>query len=207
MKYDRSSSGSIPVASESEVARWTRGRSRHRTRPMEAVEVDGRPQTFFVADQLLVDGRDRDLVDYLVERYGAEVSPRKPLPPAPKGLGPKSGVVVEDMPLPVLLRVNNAPAASKRAAELLRASFSSTMSVTSESAARLAGRDIWQSRSPHVVAICALGGRHPFTRHCVYGRPACVRTDWLATRVTEFFLFTVRRYRERTHRAEVESQR
>jgi hypothetical protein len=43
------------------------------------------------------------------------------------------------MPLPILLRVSNAPAASKRAAELLRASFSKNMSVTSESAARLAG--------------------------------------------------------------------
>jgi Subtilase family len=139
MKYGKSSSGSIPVASESEVAQWTRGRSRGRTRPIEAVEVDGRPQSVFVADQLLVDGRDSDLVDGLVERYGAEVIPRKPLPPAPEGLGPKSGVVVEDMPLPVLLRVSNAPVSSKRAAELLRASFSKNMSVTSESAARLAG--------------------------------------------------------------------
>ncbi len=139
MKYGKSSSGSIPVAADSEIARWTRGRSRGRTRPIEAVEMDGRPQSVFVADQLLVDGRDRDLVDDLVERYGAEVIPRKPLPPAPEGLGPKSGVVLKNMPLPFLLRVSNAPAASKRGAELLRASLSPTMSVTSESAARLVG--------------------------------------------------------------------
>lgn len=127
------------MESESEVARWTRGRSRGRTRPIEAVEVDGRPQSVFVADHLLVDGKDSELVYDLVERYGAEVIPHKPLPPAPEGMGPRSGVVVEGMPLPVLLRVSNAPPVSKRAAELLRASFSTNMSMTSESAARLAG--------------------------------------------------------------------
>src|SRR5689334_13613277 len=98
-KYGETSSSFIPVTFESEVARWTRGRSRGRSEPIEAVEVDGRPETVFVADQLLVDGRDRDLVNELVERYGAEVIPRKPLPPAPEGLGIRSGVVIEDRDL------------------------------------------------------------------------------------------------------------
>ena len=139
MTHDQTSSGSIPVASESEVARWTRGRSHGRTHPLEAVEMEGRPQTVFVADQLLVDGNDGDLVHALVEQYGAVVIPRQPVPPAPEGLDPTGGIDVADMPLPVLLQVSDAPAASPRAAELLRASFSNNMSVTSESAARLAG--------------------------------------------------------------------
>lgn len=124
---------------ESEVARWTRGRSHGGIRPIEAVEAKGRPQAVFVADQLLVDESDRDLVAHLVERYGAEVVSRKPLPPAPEGLTSRSGAVVDDMPLPVLLRLSNPPAVSKRGAELVRASFSSSPSVTSESAARLLG--------------------------------------------------------------------
>src|SRR5688500_4603869 len=103
MKYDRSSSSSIPVESESEVARWTRGRSRGRARPLDAVEVDGRPRSVFVADEVLVDGKDHDLISELVERYGAEIVPRKPLPRPPEGMGPKSGVDVECMPLPALL--------------------------------------------------------------------------------------------------------
>ena len=139
MKYDRSSSSSIPVESESEGARWTRGRSRCRARPLDAVEVDGRPRSVFVADEVLVDCKDHDLISELVERYGAEIVPRKPLPRPPEGMGPKSGVDVEGMPLPALLRVKHAPAPSKRGAELLRASFSKNMSMTSERAARLAG--------------------------------------------------------------------
>jgi len=139
MKYDTSSTGSIPVTSESEVARWTQGRSRGRAKPIEAVETDGRPRSVFVADEVLVDGKDHDLISELVERYGAEVVPRKPLPQPPEGMGPKSGVDVEGMPLPALLRVKHAPAPSKRGAELLRAAFSKNMSMTSEPAARLAG--------------------------------------------------------------------
>jgi hypothetical protein len=127
------------VASDSEVARWVRGRSRGRARPIEAVESNGRPRTVFVADEILVDGKDKDLIDELVQRHGAEIVPRKPAPPPPHGMRAKDGVDVEGMPLPTLLRVRRAPEPSKRAAELLRASFSESVSLTSDRAARLAG--------------------------------------------------------------------
>jgi subtilase family protein len=101
--------------------------------------MNGRPRTVFVADEVLVDGKDKDLIDELVQRYGAQVVPRKPLPRPPEGMGPKDGVDVKGMPMPTLLRVSRAPEPSKRAAELMRASFSKSMSVTSNQAARLAG--------------------------------------------------------------------
>jgi hypothetical protein len=139
MTYSRSSSASIPVASGTEAAKWVQGRSKSRVTPIEAVEAEGRPKAVFVADQLIVDGSDKNFLAHLVDRYGAEIIPHPPLPAPPDGLGPRKGVVVEKMPLPVLVRLTKAPAPSSRAAELVRAAFGPGMSVTSESSARLLG--------------------------------------------------------------------
>jgi hypothetical protein len=139
MTYTRSSPSSIAVAVETEAAKWVHGRSKSSVSPIEALEVEGRPATVFVADQLIVDGSDKDLLAHLVDRYGAEIIPRTPLPVPPEGLGPRKGVKVEEMPLPVLVHLNKAHASSSRAAELLRAVYGPTASVTSESSARLLG--------------------------------------------------------------------
>jgi Subtilase family len=139
MTYSTSGSSSLVVASETEVARWVQARSRSRVTRVEALEVEGRPAAVFVADQLLVDGDDRDLLAQLVGRHGAKIIERPPLPPSPEGLGPTKGMSVEGMPLPILVQLSRAPAPTARALELVRAVHGPTASVTSESSGRLLG--------------------------------------------------------------------
>lgn len=139
MTYCSTASEPVRVAAESEVARWVRARSRGRASSIEAVEAEGRPRTLFIADEVLVDAADSDLVVELIERHGAERVARKPLPQPPEGMGPNPGVDVEGMPVPVLLLIKDPPPATKRSADLLVAAFSDTVSLTSDRAAALAG--------------------------------------------------------------------
>ena len=123
MAYGCTASKIVRVAAESEVARWVRARSRGRASSIEAVEAEGRPRALFVADEVLVDAADGDLVAELIERHGAEQVARQPLPPPPEGMGPNPGVDVEGMPVPVLLRIKDPPPATMRAADLLGGLF------------------------------------------------------------------------------------
>ena len=66
MMHGESSKDSLPVRSDSEVARWTRGRSRGRVRTVEAVDNDGRTRTVFVVNQLLIDRMDPGCHDILL---------------------------------------------------------------------------------------------------------------------------------------------
>jgi hypothetical protein len=116
-----------------------RARSRGRASSIEAAGAEGRPRALFVADEVLVDAAGGHLVAELIERHGAEQVARKPLPPPPEGMRPNPGVDVEGMPVPVLLRIKDPPPAGRRAADLLRAAFSDTVSLTSDRAAALAG--------------------------------------------------------------------
>ena len=93
MAYGSTASEIVRVAAESEVARWVQ-RLRGRASSMEAVEAEGRPRALFVADEMLVDAADGDLIAELIERHGAEQVARKPLPPPPEGMGPNPGVDV-----------------------------------------------------------------------------------------------------------------
>ena len=104
------------VEANSALAGRVRWRARDLGKPLAALQVGGRPPTAFIPEQVLVDAADADLVNVLVERYGAEVVPSLPLPPPPEGLGPQEGVSAENMPIPVRLRVANPPPASTRAA-------------------------------------------------------------------------------------------
>ena len=74
-------------------------------------------------------------------------------------MGPNPGVDVEGMPVPVLLRIKDPPPTTRRAADLLGAAFSDTVSLTSDRAAALAG----------LVAELAGDGRgvglNTFSRH------------------------------------------
>jgi len=137
MESYNSNAGIVPVATHTEVARWTRGRSRHLPRSIEAVEVDGRPGSVFVANQIIVDSKDQDLIAEIIKRFGAEIIKRQPLPLLPGGTGPKNGANIEDMPLPVLLQLKKIPPATQRGSELLRAAWSKNLSVTSDNAAGL----------------------------------------------------------------------
>ena len=140
----------IRVDEQSPSAEWTRWCGRDRATPLAAVDAGGRPAMEFVENELLVDDADTDLVRRLVEQFGAEVVPALPLPAAPDGLGPARGVQAALMPLPVRLRLAAPPAASQRAAGLLRETYGEAVSVTSAAAAGILG----------VVADLASEGRN-----------------------------------------------
>ena len=136
MRFCGSGSAAIPVDGDTEVGHWVRGRSKTRDTPLHALEVDGQPKSVFVADQLLIDPSDEDVLSELIERHGARIVPSLPVPSPPYGLvsaetGP-SGI-----PLPVVLFVPDAPDPSRHSTEILRAAFGRDFSVTADSAARL----------------------------------------------------------------------
>ncbi len=133
----------VRVAEESYLARWADWQARGRGRPLAAIGAEGARPTLFVADEVLVDGRDRNLVEELIGRHGAVLLPASPPPPAPAGLARRGGVDVAAMPLPVRLRFPEAPRverAAERLEELARRGreLSGEVTVTSEPAARLA---------------------------------------------------------------------
>jgi hypothetical protein len=130
---------SIPVMTESEVAGWVRWCAGSRSTPLAALDVGGLPHTSFIADELLVDSTERNLVKQLVDRHGAEIVPEPAMPDPPEGLGPQDGVDADAMPLPVRLRLSNPPPASPRAGRLLHDAFDRPVSVTGADAAGLLG--------------------------------------------------------------------
>jgi len=71
----------------------------------------------------------------LVDQFGATAVAPLPVPSPPDGLGPREGVDVTAMPLPVVLQLTAPPAPSQRTASLLQAAFDLPVSVTSEAAA------------------------------------------------------------------------
>jgi subtilisin family serine protease len=130
---------SIPVNARSASADWARYCNRQRHVPIAALEVAGRPAMAFVPNEVLVDDTEPDLVQHLVDRFGAQIVPAPALPEPPNGLGPARGVRPELMPMPTRLRFEVPPTAGARATELLREAYDHSASVTSEMAAGTLG--------------------------------------------------------------------
>ena len=65
--------------------------------------------SFFVADEVIVDGKDVALTDELQRRYGAEVVPEPPLPPRPAEFRSERHVDLRAMPMPLRLRFPSPP--------------------------------------------------------------------------------------------------
>ena len=76
----------VQVDDESVLARWVDWQARGRSAPLAAFGTEGRHAQLFVADEVLVDDEDADLVDELVRRYRARVVPPAPVPEPPRGL-------------------------------------------------------------------------------------------------------------------------
>ena len=74
------------------VAEWARWRSRDLANSIAALREGSAVPAGFVANHVLVDGSDKDLVHLLIREHGAEIIPTRPLPPRPDGLGPRKGV-------------------------------------------------------------------------------------------------------------------
>jgi hypothetical protein len=184
----------IPVRPDTPVASWARWTARGRIAPVDALEVGGRRAAAFVPGHLLVDDED-GLVDHLVETYGARVVEPAPLPPPPEGMGPREGVDLAAMPMPVLLELPETPPPSERAGALLRERADGEASVTSDRGAGLLGLALELAADGRPAALdlvgqtCALplltavegpfggGGLDAFTI-APYGAPARVHEAW-----------------------------
>lgn len=92
---------------DEQLARYALWRTGAGPRRVGALRADpGGPTVDFVENEVLVDPRDRVLVDELVERYGARVEEQPEIPPPPEAVGEGQMHVLGDAPpLPLTLTV------------------------------------------------------------------------------------------------------
>ena len=138
----------VRVNEDSFLARWTAWHSQGRARPLAAIGAQGQRPTLFIADEVLVDASDRDLVEQLVREHGATVLLSRPLPHRPSELAgseraSRQGEIAAAMPLPVRLRFTDAPRVDKAAARLEELAskgkeLRGAVTVTSDHSARMA---------------------------------------------------------------------
>ena len=133
----------VRVDEASLLARWADRQALGRRRPLAAIGAAGRRPTLFVADEVLVDADDPDLVEDLVRRHGGAVLPPLPVPPPPPGMDRAAGVSPAVIPLPVRVRFADAPrveGAADRLTDHARQGreLRGAVTVTSERAARVA---------------------------------------------------------------------
>lgn len=84
-------------------------RSRTTGRQIAALGPENATATCYVADEVIVDGADRDLVDELVGRHGAEVILDRALPDPPEQLHAKHRDVADEAPEVVRMRFSRPP--------------------------------------------------------------------------------------------------
>src|SRR5688572_18178329 len=144
----------IRVDEGSALARYAEWHGRAKGRAIAAIGTGRRDATLFVADEVLVNGDDRALVEELVRRYSAEVIPDPPIPPMPIGLRRDRRTPIDGMPRTMRLRFG-APPRVEDAARVIEAAAARrrvhdrALVVTSEMAAAVGA----------VVARHALEGR------------------------------------------------
>jgi Subtilase family len=102
----------VRVDEDSVLARYADSESRSRSRLLGAIGTNRREPMLFIADEVLVDGDDKMLVEQLTRDYQAEVVPELPIPPAPEQLlqHRRHTVDVGAMPGTVRLRFAAPPA-------------------------------------------------------------------------------------------------
>jgi subtilisin family serine protease len=96
----------IRVNPSSLAAQWTRAQSERRGRPLAALSRGGRPVHQFVENELLVDAKDRELIDELVRKHRGKVVPAPPIPPLPAEFKRDRRGSLETMPEMVRVQVN-----------------------------------------------------------------------------------------------------
>lgn len=95
----------VVIAPESLGARWVQARAFQSGRPLAAVLERSRPETVFVANELLVDAEDADTLHFLKDEFAAELIPEASIPPLPEGLDPARQRSVDGMPVIVKARL------------------------------------------------------------------------------------------------------
>lgn len=91
------------------LARYAQWRSRTTGREIAALGPEDATAISYVADEVIVDGADRDLVQELVGRHGAEVVLDRDLPDPPEQLRVKHRDVADQAPEVVRLRFSRPP--------------------------------------------------------------------------------------------------
>ena len=182
----------VVVDEDGVLARWADWQARSKQVPVGAI-TDGRGEPMmFVANEVLVDGEDRDLVAEL-ERMGATAVSPLPLQPTPRGMERRE--LTGDFPMPVRMQFSDPPRI-ERAADVLTELYRGReldrgpITVSSEGAARLAamvgryvadGRGIGLNALGSTVAmpldsgtaaeaVNQSGGANPFGWACFSGR-------------------------------------
>ena len=97
------------VDPESVLARLADWHAHAKSRPVAGIGLEADTVSFFVADEVLIDGKDVALADELQRRYGAEVVPEPPLPPRPAEFRSERRVDLRAMPVPLRLRFPSPP--------------------------------------------------------------------------------------------------
>ena len=133
----------VHVDDESVLARWVDWQARGRSAPLAAMGAEGQHARLFVANEVLVDDEDADLVQELVRRYRATIVPPARVPPPPRGLGLRRSSRADEMPLPVRLRFSTPPRVSRATTQLeelvaRHAGVRGNVTVTSSAAAAVA---------------------------------------------------------------------
>lgn len=99
----------VPIDEGGLLARYAQWRSRTTGRQIAALGPEDATATCYVADEVVVDGADRDLVDELVGRHGAEVILDRALPDPPEQLHAKHRDVADEAPEAVRMRFSRPP--------------------------------------------------------------------------------------------------
>ena len=99
----------VRVDEESILARFADWHARIKNRPVAALGPETRNATLFVANEVIIDGDDHELAEELRARFGAEVVPEAPLPPAPPGLHIERHIKMDAMPQAMRLRFAERP--------------------------------------------------------------------------------------------------
>jgi len=100
---------SIQVDEGSVLARFAEWHSRLKGRPVAAVGPESREALLFVADEVIIDGRDAQLAEELRSRYGAEAVPEAPLPSPPAAFHRERRFDADAMPMPMRMRFAKPP--------------------------------------------------------------------------------------------------
>ena len=99
----------VRVDGDSVLARFADWQSHVKGRPVAALGPETRAAALFVADEVIIDGKDLALADELKQRYGAEVVPELPLPPRPAQFRQERRIALDEMPQALRLRFRAPP--------------------------------------------------------------------------------------------------
>jgi hypothetical protein len=149
--------GPVRVDPHSVLARIADWHARGRQRPVGAVAAPGRRPTLFVANEVLIDARDRDLVERLTREHGAEAIRPRPLPPSP--IDRVRDVSIDAMPVAARVRFPPEfalPDAAARVAGAMRGPVRET-TITSAQAASVAALVLEHAAAGHPIALNLFG--------------------------------------------------